>query len=132
MAATRGRDANVLGVVTGSEDVGEARDVLDTIVALDRADISAATERRTLAHQRSQHQVMAPRPTSRRTAVPDWYDGDLAYAPDAERDVHDGVPAPVLVVELVIQPIEVQQPVPFEPCIVEGGGKGASLVGRER
>ena len=74
---------------------------------------------------------MARRPTSRCTTFPDWNDGDLAYAPDAEHDVHHGVPAPVAVVELVIQLIRVQQPVPFEPCIVEGCGKGASLVGRE-
>ena len=51
VAATRGRDDNLLCVVTDSTDVAEARDTLETILAFDRADIPAVTQRRTLAHQ---------------------------------------------------------------------------------
>ena len=51
VAATRGRDDNLLCVVTDSGDVAEARDVLEAILAFDRADIPAVTQRRTLAHQ---------------------------------------------------------------------------------
>ena len=51
VAATRGRDENVLCVVTDSTDVAEARDILEVILAFDRADIPAVTQRRTLAHQ---------------------------------------------------------------------------------
>ena len=51
VAATRGRDQNLLCVVTDSTDVAEARDTLETILAFDRADIPAVTQRRTLADQ---------------------------------------------------------------------------------
>ena len=51
VAATRGREQNLLCVVTGSTDVAEARDALEVILAFDRADIPAVTQRRTLAHQ---------------------------------------------------------------------------------
>ena len=49
VAATRGRDDNILCVVTDSDDIAEARDVLEAILAADRADIPATTQRRTLA-----------------------------------------------------------------------------------
>ena len=51
VAATRGRDDNLLCVVTDTTDVAEARDTLETILAFDRADIPAVTQRRTLADQ---------------------------------------------------------------------------------
>ena len=51
VAATRGRNDNILCVVTESDDIAEARDVLDAIVAADRADIPAVTQRRTLARR---------------------------------------------------------------------------------
>jgi hypothetical protein len=49
VGATRGRDENTLYVVTGSDDIAEARDVLEAILAADRADIPATTQRRALA-----------------------------------------------------------------------------------
>ena len=55
VAVTRGSDENVICVITDSNDVAEARDVLDGIVAIDRADIPAVTQRRTLAEQQRQH-----------------------------------------------------------------------------
>ena len=76
VAATRGRDENLLCVVTDSTDVAEARDVLEGILALDRADIPAVTQRRTLAHQVHGHEpAHAPR-----CAIPDWFEPLLAQA----------------------------------------------------
>lgn len=49
VAATRGRDRNELCVITDSKDIAEARDVLEAVLAFDRADIPAVTQRRNLA-----------------------------------------------------------------------------------
>jgi conjugative relaxase-like TrwC/TraI family protein len=76
VAATRGRDENVFCVVTDSDDVVDARDILDGIVALDRADTPAVTQRRTLAQQVHSHQ---PSPTPR-CAIPEWFEQLLAQA----------------------------------------------------
>ncbi len=51
VAATRGRDENVICVVTDSDDPAEARDTLEAVLATDRADTPAVTQRRTLAQQ---------------------------------------------------------------------------------
>ena len=48
---TRGRDDNHVHVVTESTDPAEARDVLECVIAHDRADVPAVTQRRDLAHQ---------------------------------------------------------------------------------
>ena len=74
VAATRGRDQNLLCVVTDSDDVAEARDTLETILAFDRADIPAVTQRRTLAHQQPAEAArQAPTPTGR-CAIPEWFE----------------------------------------------------------
>ena len=49
VAATRGRDNNTICVVTDSTDIAEARDVLDGVLAVDRADTPAITQRQLLA-----------------------------------------------------------------------------------
>ena len=77
VAATRGRDSNILCVVTDSEDVAEARDVLDTIVSVDRADVPAVTQRRSLAQTTPQP---TPSVTSPRFPIPDWFPPLLADA----------------------------------------------------
>ena len=51
VAATRGRDENLLCVVYRLRRRRRARDTLETILAFDRADIPAVTQRRTLADQ---------------------------------------------------------------------------------
>jgi len=51
VAMTRGRQDNTVCVITETHDPCEARDVLDAILAIDRADIPAITQRRTLASQ---------------------------------------------------------------------------------
>ena len=48
---TRGRDGNHVHVVTESTDPAEARDVLECVIAHDRADVPAVAQRRDLAHQ---------------------------------------------------------------------------------
>ncbi len=78
VAATRGRDTNTLCVVTDSDDIAEARDVLEAVLAADRADVPATTQRRTLAQ--AVHQPMTT--PIRRCAVPDWFPTVLA---DAQR-----------------------------------------------
>jgi conjugative relaxase-like TrwC/TraI family protein len=51
VGVTRGRDDNRIHVITDTTDLGEARDVLDAVLAYDRADIPAVTQRRHLSHQ---------------------------------------------------------------------------------
>ena len=51
VGATRGRDDNRIHVITDSTDLTEARDVLETVLAYDRGDIPAVTQRRDLARQ---------------------------------------------------------------------------------
>ena len=78
VAATRGRDTNTLCVVTDSDDVAEARDVLDAVLAVDRADVPATTQRRTLA-------PTLPRPASsptKRCEVPEWFRGAAHRSPN--------------------------------------------------
>jgi hypothetical protein len=74
VAATRSRDQNLLCVVTDTADVAEARDTLETILAFDRADIPAVTQRRNLSHQQpaeAARQVPEPAP---RCVVPEWFE----------------------------------------------------------
>jgi conjugative relaxase-like TrwC/TraI family protein len=75
VAVTRGRDENWICVITDSPDVAEARDVLETVLATDRADIPAVTQRRQLAEQAHAR----PQPSRRwdhpgRCEIPDWFD----------------------------------------------------------
>ena len=74
VAATRGRDSNEICVITESDDIAEARDVLEGIVALDRADIPAITQRRTLAHQHRAHELAPAPPVTSRCVIPDWFE----------------------------------------------------------
>ena len=72
---TRGSATNLTYVATDTNDLAEAITMLETAMAIDRADIPATTHRRTLAS--------IPRPTiTPRAEVPDWFD---ALRADAER-----------------------------------------------
>ena len=62
VAVTRGGEENVICVITDSDDIAEARDILDGIVAIDRADIPAVTQRRSLAQQLRDHEPAQPAP----------------------------------------------------------------------
>jgi conjugative relaxase-like TrwC/TraI family protein len=67
VATTRGRDDNRIHVVTDTNDLAEARDVLEGVLVHDRADIPAVTQRRHLA------QSDRPQPTARPAPLtPDW------------------------------------------------------------
>ena len=70
---TRGRDTNQLLVVTDTTDLAEARDVLEDVLAHDRADIPAVTQRRELAQQLP---PVTPRHAGHRSRgwrYPDWF-----------------------------------------------------------
>jgi conjugative relaxase-like TrwC/TraI family protein len=69
VGATRGRDENRIHVITDTDDVGEARDVLETVLAHDRADIPAVTQQRDLALQARSAHPRRPEPAS---ITPDW------------------------------------------------------------
>jgi conjugative relaxase-like TrwC/TraI family protein len=49
VGASRGRERNTIHVITDSDELDEARDVLEAVLASDRADIPAITQRQTLA-----------------------------------------------------------------------------------
>jgi conjugative relaxase-like TrwC/TraI family protein len=68
VGATRGREDNQFYVVAPSPDPVAARDVLETVLAFDRADIPAVTQRRTLAGQQAAIQP-APQSTD---VIADW------------------------------------------------------------
>ena len=92
VAATRGRDQNLLCVVTGTTDVAEARDTLETILAFDRADVPAVTQRRTLADQQPAEVWRHPSAAGR-CVVPEWFEpllselrGELTVAELAATD----------------------------------------------
>ena len=86
VAATRGSDDNTLCVVTESDDIAEARDVLEAVIAADRADVPATTQRRNLAAA-TQHEasIAAARPTPR-CEIPEWFSSALDNAHRSLRD----------------------------------------------
>ena len=75
VAATRGRDENLICVVTDSDDVAEARDVLEGILAVDRADVPAVIQRRALAEQTRGHEPGTPDAVTliARCVIPEWF-----------------------------------------------------------
>ena len=76
---TRGRNDN-LTLVADTADLAQAIGVLEAAIAIDRADIPATTQRRTLA-------AAVPRSSPRpRVQIPDWFH-DLRA--DAEQQAHD-------------------------------------------
>ncbi len=87
MAMTRGRDDNTVLVITDTHDPAEARDILDGILHLDRADTPAVTRRREL------HQTDRPTPACRRSGIPDWFDHERNTLIDQWRAANDHVEA---------------------------------------
>jgi conjugative relaxase-like TrwC/TraI family protein len=76
VATTRGADENLIRVITDSNDVAEARDVLEAVLAVDRADIPAVTQRRNLARQLQEHVETIP--SVPRYVIPEWFPTVLA------------------------------------------------------
>jgi len=81
VAMTRGRQDNTVCVITETHDLGEARDILDAVIAVDRADSPATSQRRSLA---SQDRHLHPR-----CQIPDWFDTLRAEIVQHLHDVHD-------------------------------------------
>jgi conjugative relaxase-like TrwC/TraI family protein len=69
VGVTRGRDDNRIHVITDSTHLAEARDVLDAVLAHDRADIPAVTQRRELARQA---QTAGPGRLEPASIIPEW------------------------------------------------------------
>ena len=83
VAATRGRHDNRLHVVTDTADPAEARDALEAVLARDRADIPAVTQRRHLAHQ-------APAaPFTPRAPTPHWLPDAVAALRERRDELQD-------------------------------------------
>jgi hypothetical protein len=86
VAATRGRDENRIHVVTEHDDLTEARDVLDGVLAHDRADSPAVTQRRHLAEVEG--------PTARpqtEAVVPGWVEPWMQQLHDRRQSLIDGL-----------------------------------------
>ena len=75
VGATRGREGNLMCVVTQSRDIAEAREVLEAVLALDRADIPAVTQRHALAALQPPAATRSASTAGQpgRCRVPDWF-----------------------------------------------------------
>ena len=86
VGVTRGQQDNTIRVVTDTHDLDEARDVLEAVLATDRADVPAVTQRRQLAA------AVPPAPTPRpRCAIPNWFDDTYQQAAAELADAHDAL-----------------------------------------
>ena len=73
VAVTRGEQENLILVVTDGRDLDQARDILERVVAGDRADIPATTQRRELADiDRAPHRHQAA--LHPRCQIPAWFE----------------------------------------------------------
>ena len=88
VALTRGQQENLVYVVTDTNDIAEARDVLEAIMSSDRADTPAITQRRLLAQQH--HQPPQPPPHSR-CQIPDWFHQFREFAITELDDARDAL-----------------------------------------
>ena len=86
VGVTRGQQENTIRVVTDSHDLDEARDVLEAVLATDRVDIPAVTQRRQLAA--ALPSAPAPRP---RCVIPNWFDDTYHHAAAELADAHEAM-----------------------------------------
>ncbi len=98
---TRGRDDNRVYVVTDTHDMSEARDVLEGIVATDRADVPAVVQRRQLVQQDRQ----PPRPQPR-CQIPDWFHDLRADAADLYRQAREALDESTAVRERLVRVVD--------------------------
>jgi hypothetical protein len=68
----------VIRVITDSNDVAQARDVLEAVLAVDRADIPATTQRRSLAQSAPRSVTAAKQAPTTRCEIPDWFSDVVA------------------------------------------------------
>ena len=78
VAMTRGQKDNTVCVITETHDLSEAHDVLDAVIAVDRADTPATTQRRVLA---TQDHHLHPR-----CQIPAWFD---TFRAEVVQHLHD-------------------------------------------
>lgn len=72
VGATRGRDDNKILVVTETDDLDDAREILRYVLSSDRSDVPATTQRRLLAEM--EHAAAPHRPMrTTRWATPSWF-----------------------------------------------------------
>ena len=75
VSVTRGRQDNTIRVVTDTHDLDKARDILEAVLAIDRVDLPAVTQRRQLAAA-----VPAPPSFRSRCVIPKWFDDTYRQA----------------------------------------------------
>lgn len=73
VGVTRGREENIICVVTEHGDLDEARDILEGILAVDRVDVPAISQRRLLAATDQQPDQRRP-VLQPRCQIPSWFD----------------------------------------------------------
>lgn len=82
VGATRGREENLILVITDSGELDEARDILERVLVNERADLPAITQRRALA-QEARPAVSPSRPRFEpRYEIPRWVGGLMAAIGD--------------------------------------------------
>lgn len=88
VGASRGRERNVIAVITESHDLEEARDILERVLANERADLPAIAQRRQLADEARAVARAQPRPEPR-CEVPEWFDELAASVGDGARKLEE-------------------------------------------
>ena len=89
VGATRGREENLILVITESHDLDEARDILERVLTNERADLPAITQRRTLT-QEARPAATPSRPRFEpRCEIPTWVSGLMAAIGDELGRAHD-------------------------------------------
>ena len=88
VGASRGHERNIIAVVTESHDLEEARDILERVLANERADLPAIAQRRELAAEARPVARAQTRP-ERRCEVPEWFDELAASIGDSARRLEE-------------------------------------------
>jgi conjugative relaxase-like TrwC/TraI family protein len=84
VGVTRGQEENLIIVITESHDLEEARDILERVLANERADLPAIAQRRALAQEARPALGRSARP-EQRCAIPAWFDELMATIGDELR-----------------------------------------------
>ncbi|MEZ5258055.1 MAG: hypothetical protein R2705_14490 [Ilumatobacteraceae bacterium] len=95
VGASRGHERNIIAVITESHDLEEARDILERVLANERADLPAIAQRRQLAAEARPVTQAQPRPEPR-CEVPEWFDELAASIGDSVRTSRARTPLPTL------------------------------------
>ncbi|WP_395156723.1 AAA family ATPase, partial [Ilumatobacter sp.] len=98
VGATRGRDDNKILVVTETDDLDDAREILRYVLSSDRADVPATTQRRLLAEMERAAAPHRPKRTIR-CAMPSWF-------ADLRSDVADQLAAANVEVDVELQQVD--------------------------